>query len=186
MQRVSDRLLLLTLEVCVPTLCVVDGTQAASRRCLTNRTWADHHICLLATCQELKAQLVHTWIAQAGEYPWHRRLDAEVGPRTSERIIIAFVESLSRNNWEWHPTCCPLRNGNVATCRRNVFRPSYCATSGKKRKRCFKPKIKNIYTCSRAASIRCSSPIQLLLSRSQAYLWLSGREAEFSIVYGRS
>ena len=36
-----------------------------------------------------------------------------------------------------------------------------------------------------AASIRWSSPTQLLISRSEAYLWLSGREAEFSTVYGR-
>ena len=36
-----------------------------------------------------------------------------------------------------------------------------------------------------AASIRWSSPTQLLISRSEAYLWLSGREAEFSTVCGR-
>ena len=35
------------------------------------------------------------------------------------------------------------------------------------------------------ASIRWSSPTQLLISRSEAYLWLSGREAEFSTVCGR-
>ena len=36
-----------------------------------------------------------------------------------------------------------------------------------------------------AASIRWSSPTQLLISRSEAYLWLIEREAEFSTVYGR-
>ena len=36
-----------------------------------------------------------------------------------------------------------------------------------------------------AASIRWSSPTQLLTSRSEAYLWLIEREAEFSTVYGR-
>ena len=36
-----------------------------------------------------------------------------------------------------------------------------------------------------AATIRWPSPIQLLISRFEAYLWLSGREAEFSTICGR-
>ncbi len=36
-----------------------------------------------------------------------------------------------------------------------------------------------------AARIRRSLPTRLLISRSEAYLWLSGREAEFSTVCGR-
>ena len=48
----------------------------------------------------------------------------------------------------------------------------------------YAPKKNNIFLHT-AASIRWSSPTQLLISRSEAYLWLSGREAEFSTVYGR-
>jgi hypothetical protein len=33
--------------------------------------------------------------------------------------------------------------------------------------------------------IRWSSPIQLLIHRSGAYVWQSGRDAQFSPVYGR-
>ena len=46
-------------------------------------------------------------------------------------------------------------------------------------------KAKKLNTIHTAASIRWSSPTQLLISRSEAYLWLSGREAEFSTVCGR-
>jgi hypothetical protein len=33
--------------------------------------------------------------------------------------------------------------------------------------------------------IRWSSPTQLLIHRSKAYVWQSGRDAQFSLVYGR-
>ena len=36
-----------------------------------------------------------------------------------------------------------------------------------------------------AASIRWWSPTQLLIDRSEACLWQSGRDAEYSSVYGR-
>jgi hypothetical protein len=35
------------------------------------------------------------------------------------------------------------------------------------------------------AGIRWWSPTQLLISRSEAYVWQSGRDAQFSSVYGR-
>ena len=48
-----------------------------------------------------------------------------------------------------------------------------------------KPKKQNKKQKHTAASIRWSSPTQLLVSRSEAYLWLIEREAELSPVYGR-
>jgi len=36
-----------------------------------------------------------------------------------------------------------------------------------------------------AASIRWWSPTQLLIGRSKACLWQSGRDADYSLVYGR-
>ena len=49
-------------------------------------------------------------------------------------------------------------------------------------KRMAKRKIKNVHT---TAGIRWWSPTQLLIYRSKACVWQSGRDAQFSLVYGR-
>ena len=50
------------------------------------------------------------------------------------------------------------------------------------RHRCIKNAKNNEHT---TASIRWSSPTQLLISRFEACQWQSGRDAEYSSIYGR-
>ena len=61
----------------------------------------------------------------------------------------------------------------------------YCLTSEGSYNFSLDEKFKKKSRTHTAASIRWSSPTQLLISRSEAYLWLIEREAEFSTVYGR-
>ena len=46
-------------------------------------------------------------------------------------------------------------------------------------------KRKNCQKKHTTIGIRWWSPTQLLIYRSQAYVWQSGRDAQFSLVYGR-
>ena len=78
-------------------------------------------------------------------------------------------------------TLLPSKNPLRIIAKVKDTRASLSPPPRKKKKKSKNQKIKK----HTAARIRCLSPTQLLISRSEAYLWLSGREAEFSTVYGR-